>query len=56
MTDEQLLIECKSNDHSLNLVKKYLELRDINEARLWLGWGNIEYLLSLHEKFKLENT
>lgn len=53
---EKLKKEALSNNHSLNLVKKHLELRDINETRLWLGWGNIEYLLDLHELFKEQNN
>lgn len=54
MDIEQLKKDAKSNNHSLNLVKKYLETGDINETRLWLGFGNIEYLLALHERFKNE--
>lgn len=54
MDIEQLKKQAKSNDHSIQLVKKYLDRGDINETRLWLGWGNIEYLLALHERFKKE--
>lgn len=53
---EKLKKESLSNDHSLNLVKKYLELGNIQETRLWLGFGNIEYLLELHELFKKQNS
>lgn len=53
---EKLKKDALSNNHSLNLVKKYLEIGDIEETRLWLGFGNIEYLLTLHERFKEENN
>ncbi len=52
---EQLLVDAKRNKKTLKLMKDSYEKGDMEDVRLWVGYGIADYLIKLHEYFVKEN-